>query len=223
MTAKIKDLGVWNIYVPDPIPEWASEPVTGARVAFSRREGDGVDWYEFRKAESSFSDGYLLAITSGSLYPVETIQGVFRDRNATPVPFGMRVLEIEDIDHDDPTPWKAYEQRIYDPGTQAIGGYVQPPVLSVRDYQFAGQAAAEGIIGDDDALEWITVGKTPDRLISAVKEKVTDPDRQKRVLLFLAGTTTFPRFHELTPLLAGSFGKDTPEKVDAFFLAASQR
>lgn len=95
--------------------------------------------------------------------------------------------------------------------------------VSVFDYQFAGQAAAENIISDDDALAWVGTGKTPDRLIVAVKTKITDPDRQKRVLLFLAGTTSFPRYHELTPLLAASFGKDTPEKVDAFFLAASKR
>lgn len=125
--------------------------------------------------------------------------------------------------------WKEF---ITNPGARrwdgsAVQPYTPPVAVmvpsSVYDYQFAGQAAAEGIITDDDAMKWVAQGITPQKLIDAVTANVTDPDRQKRVLLFLAGTTMFPRNHELTPLLAASFGKDTPDKLDAFFVAAGKR
>ena len=222
MAAKVKDLGTWSRYVPEIMPDWVGDVPPGYAFNFARRDSDGLDWYAFRAAEGSFTEGYLLGMT----YPHaqgETIQAVVRDRTAAPVPIGMRVVEIEDVDPDNVTPWKAYEQRIYDPATQTIGDLPEPVILSVRDYQFAGQAAAEEIISDDAAMAWVATGKTPDTLIAAVKAKITDPDRQKRVLLFLAGTTSFPIGHELTPLLAASFGKDTPEKLKAFFLAASKR
>ncbi|MHC2108991.1 hypothetical protein [Methylobacterium sp. CM6246] len=222
MIAKIKDLGTWSRYVPESMPGWVGHVPPGYAVYFARRDSDGLDWYAFRAAEGSFTEGCLLAMA----YPGsqgETVQATVRDRGNAPVPTGMRVLEIEDVDPDNAAPWKAYEQRIYDPATQTIGDLPEPVVLAVRDYQFAGQAAAEEIITDDAAMAWVATGKTPDTLIAAVKAKVTDPDRQKRVLLFLAGTTSFPIGHELTPLLAASFGKDTPEKLKAFFRAASQR
>ncbi|MHB2205078.1 hypothetical protein [Methylobacterium sp. CM6257] len=224
MAPQIIDLGLWNPYVPDKLPPWTSAAAPGQQFIFVRRDSDGVDWYDFRAKKGSFKDKFLLATTSKETNTGhEIVQGVHRDRNTIAVPIGMRVIQIEDVSPADPTPWKTYEQRIYDPAARTIGDLWAPPVMSVRDYQFAGQAAAEGIISDEDALNWITVGTTPQKLIDTVKEKVTDPERQKRVLLFMAGTTVFPRFHELTPILAASFGKATPEKVDAFFLAASQR
>jgi hypothetical protein len=224
MAPQIKDLGVWNAYTPEVLPAWTSQAAPGQRFLFVRRDSDGADWYEFRLKKNSFANGFLLATTMHeSRTGQEIVQGIHRDRTTIAVPNGLRVIEIEDLSPDDPTPWKAYEGRIFDPVTLTIGDLWTPPVMSVRDYQFAGQAAAEGIIDDDAAMQWVTVGTTPQKLIDTVKEKVTDPDRQKRVLLFLAGTTVFPRFHELTPILAASFGKVTTEKLDAFFLAASQR
>lgn len=94
---------------------------------------------------------------------------------------------------------------------------------TVWDWQFIGQAESEGIITPDESDAWLGTGEVPASLMGAVKASVTDADRQRRVLLFLKGATQFPRGHELTPLLAASFGKDTPEKVDAFFVAAEAR
>lgn len=98
---------------------------------------------------------------------------------------------------------------------------------SVADYQFAGQAAAEGIIDYDAAKAWAGPGTVPQVLLDAVDGLLAagqiDADRHSRVILFLMGTKDFPRHHDLTPILAASFGKDTPAKLDAFFVAASQR
>jgi hypothetical protein len=224
MAPRINDLGVWSQYTPDPLPEWARlAAAPGQKFIFTGR--NGLDWYDFRKAQGSFTDGYLLAFTrrDDAGTGMEIIQGVYRDRSLAAIPTNMRVIEIEDVDPTNGAPWKLYEQKIYDPTTKTISSdKFTPPIVSVRDYQFAGQAAAEGIISEKEADDWITVGTVPQKLIDAVTQKVTDADRQKRVLRFLKGTTVYPRDHELTPVLAASFGKDTPAKLDAFFLAASK-
>lgn len=93
----------------------------------------------------------------------------------------------------------------------------------VYDYQFAGQAYAEKIIDFEAAKAWTGSGAVPKVLLDAVDAVVTHPERHARVVLFLMGTKEFPRNHELTPILAATFGKDTPEKLDAFFVAAGKR
>lgn len=224
MAPQIKDLGLWNQYTPETPPDWAEQLPLGQRVLFVRRDSDGTDWYDFRNAEGSFTDGYLLATTiKENNSGLEIIQGIHRDQTTIAVPNGMRVIEIEDMSPDDPAPWKAYEGRVFDPAALTIGEIWAPPVMSVRDYQFAGQANAEGIIDDQETDDWVATGVVPDKLVQAVKEQNLGAERERRVLLFLRGTTVYPRFHELTPLLAASFGKDTPEKLDAFFRSASQR
>ena len=224
MAPNIKDLGMWNVYTPDTLPDWTKDLPEGYKAIFVRRDSDGADWYEFRKAHGSFSDGYLLAMTSEDPFSDHrVIQGVYRDRTAVPVPTGLHLIEIEDTNPSDLTPWKQYEQHAVDLEALTIGDTWAPPVLSVQDYQFAGQANAEGILTDEETDDWVGAGIVPQSLVDAVKRLVTDNERQRRVLLFLRGTKSFPRFHELTPLLAASFGKDTPEKVDAFFNAAAKR
>lgn len=224
MTPNIIDLGLWAAYDPEVLPDWVLDAAPGQRFLFVKRDSDGIDWYQFRKAADSFTDGYLIATTiKENTSGHEIVQGIHRDRTTIAVPNGMRVIEIEDVSPDDPTPWKTYEGRVFDPAALTIGDVWTPPVMSVRDYQFAGQANAEGIISDQETDDWVATGVVPDKLVQAVKAQNLGTERERRVLLFLRGTTVFPRFHELTPLLAASFGKDTPAKVDAFFLAASKR
>lgn len=223
MAYTVKDHGQWEKYVPNPLPKWAVGLPDGRSVMFMRRVSDGVDWYEYRNAGTNFQAGSVLSCTL--LNPsdgIETLKAVVRDVSQL-TPAGQRVIEIFGFDPADDKPWNTLAWMTYDPIAKTLGPPAPDPVLSVKDYQFAGQAAAEGIISSDDALQWVTVGKVPQVLIDAVKANVTDPERQGRVLLFLAGTTIYPRNHELTPILAASFGKDTPEKLDAFFAAAAKR
>ena len=104
-----------------------------------------------------------------------------------------------------------------------------PPILidavpdAVHAYQFAGQASAEGIITTDEAKAWAGAGVVPPSLQAAVDKIVTDPDEHDRVTFFLVGATEFPRHHPNTVSLGAVFGKDTPEKLDAFFVAAGAR
>lgn len=224
MAPKIKDLGTWTLYKPDVLPEFVNEVPPEYVVYFARRDTDGVDWYQFRSDPTSFTPGYLLATVSPDFFSSNgVVQGVYRGVENTPGPGGMRLIEIEDLTPDDPVPHKLYEQRVFDPVALTIGEPWKPPIMAVADYQFAGQANAEGILTDKETDDWVGTGVVPESLIVAVKQQVTDPERQRRVILFLKGTKSFPQFHELTPLLAASFGKNTPEKVATFFEAASKR
>lgn len=229
MEYEFKDLGVWQPYMPDtlsPQQQAANAEVAGMGLGpavYLKRESDGKDWYEFRNAADSFADGAVLVCAlHDPATGLETMDATQRDKNLT-FPAGQRLIQVLGVDPADPKPFKLFKGKIYDPTTNTMSDPPPPQVQSVKDYQFAGQAAAEGIISDDDAMKWVAQGITPQVLIDAVTASVTDPDRRKRVLLFLAGTTAFPRNHELTPLLAASFGKDTPAKLDAFFYAASLR
>jgi hypothetical protein len=210
------------------MPDWAeAATVIGGTILFMRRD-DGIDWYDYIRAEARFQEGAVLALTiAGADAGSEMVGAIYRDPTKL-IPFSQRVIEIDGVPASEDKPHNLFEWLTYHPDSLSFSGVAGPPQapepdLTVKDYQFAGQAAAEGIITDDAAMAWVATGKTPDRLIEAVKQAVPDPDRQKRVLLFLAGTTTFPLSHELTPILAASFGKNTPELVKAFFLAASQR
>lgn len=221
----IRDLGTWVPYTPDPLPDWAAEmPGGGGHFAFLQRTGDGADFYELRNGDPSpFAPGVILATTlRDPSTGLEIVKTAFRDPGMV-FPLNQRLIEIVGVDPSITDAQNLFLEQVYDAASATFSPPPPPKVVSVADYQFAGQAAAQGIISDDDAMGWVGAGKTPQVLIDAVKATVTDPDRQKRVLLFLAGTTVFPRKHELTPVLAASFGITTPDALDAFFLAASQR
>ena len=53
----IIDHGKWLPYVPDTIPQGLP-----ANILWARREGDGVDWYDYSRDKNSFSEGSLVFI-----------------------------------------------------------------------------------------------------------------------------------------------------------------
>lgn len=135
MTYAVEDHGFWNPYVPDEMPEWASD-IPGVKVSFTRREGDGIDWYEYRKTEDLIAPGALVAFTWKSpTTGEEIVGGIFRDLSEGPVPFGMRLIEIGGVDPEDPKPWKLFEQKIYDPETKTFREQPPQPITSVSNAQ----------------------------------------------------------------------------------------
>jgi hypothetical protein len=219
----IIDHGKWEIYKPDPVPEWAA-PLQGLATVpvFCRRESDGKDYYELRKA-GLYQPNSVVCTVLADADGTEVVKAVFRDTSML-FPFNQRIIEIIGFDPDDHKPHNEFAWKVYDPETKTLSDPKPTPVLSVKDYQFAGQAYAEGIIDFEAAKGWTGAGVVPKNLLEVVEQFLADdPERRDRVILFLMGTKEFPRNHELTPLLAASFGKDTPDKVDAFFEAASKR
>ncbi|MCJ2086741.1 hypothetical protein MKK88_12170 [Methylobacterium sp. E-005] len=132
MTITIKDHGVWNLYVPEVLPDWAIEVLAGGvRAAFSRRDGDGVDWYEYRMTPNRWAPESLVATTQS--FPGvdgETVQGVFRDFTM-PFPMGMRVIEILGVSEDDEKPHKLFEQQRFDLSTLTIAPFPEKPAAAI--------------------------------------------------------------------------------------------
>jgi len=223
MSYPVKDHGFWKPYKPDPVPEWAQAVMSiGGPVVFLRRDSDGFDFYDFRSTAPFAENAVVAAALPDASTGLEVVKSVFRDTDMA-FPTNQRLIEIDGVDPSITDPHNLFTEQLFDPAALTFSVPPPPKVMSVKDYQFAGEAAARAIISDDDAMAWVSQGKIPQSLISAVQQAVTDPDRQKRVLLFLAGTTIFPRNHELTPILAASFGITTPDALDAFFASANLR
>jgi hypothetical protein len=139
MAYEVKDHGTWTAYVPDPMPDWAKELPLGATPIFIKRDGDGVDFYEYRKRPGVFKEGALVATTlRDTRTGDEIVMAIFRD-HGMPFPNNQRLIEIDGVDPDDPKPWKLFEQTIYDPETKTFLGEpgLKPPevVLSVSSAQ----------------------------------------------------------------------------------------
>lgn len=113
MTISIKNLGFWEMYVPENPPE--NHP---PRTLYCRNK-EGVDWYDFRFADGSWDEPCLM-VTADPLSEFKfKIQSVSFDKNGV-VPLNMQVLEIAGVPEDNPAPWKLFEQKIYDSLTNTI-------------------------------------------------------------------------------------------------------
>jgi hypothetical protein len=137
MGYQIEDLGVWRPYKPDVIPEEAQAASAAGlgEVVFLRRESDGRDWYEFRDADGSFTEGGVLAC---ALYDpgtgLETVDATQRDERMV-FPAGQRLLEILGVPADDAQPFKLFKGKVYDPATNTISEPPEPQVKQVASVQ----------------------------------------------------------------------------------------
>lgn len=161
--------------------------------------------------------------------PDHCLVGVTLDEGETLGNFSGKTDETVQFNVTFPSPTgKEYEEikaRI-DAGDIVIAPYEPPPApvpASVFDYQFAGEAEARGIIAAEECDAWVGPGVVPQTLLTKVEQIITDPDTQRRVVLFLKGSKEFPRFHPNTVALAKLFGLDTDAALDDFFIAAAQR
>lgn len=92
----------------------------------------------------------------------------------------------------------------------------------VADWQFAAQAAIEGIITEDEAEAWAGRGIVPKTLADAVAAQIQDPDQLFEVRMLLAGAKAYQRNNPLVPLLGAVFRKDAAG-LDQFWRDASTR
>ena len=134
MTYTVKDHGVWSMSVPAELPEWAAS-IPGFKVAFARREGDGADWYEYRAEEGQFAPDSVIATTIKDGEGREIVGGIYRNVMDSAIPFGMRIIEIDGVDPEDPKPWKLFEQKVYDPEAKTFSDQPPPEIRAVSSAQ----------------------------------------------------------------------------------------
>ena len=97
----IKSHGVWHLYRPAKLPE--SAPPS---ALFTRRAGDGVDWYVYANSGRNFAeDSIKLTLIDGIVGAAVTDPTRLFPGNAT-------VLEVSDVHVADPQ--KAFGSKVYD-------------------------------------------------------------------------------------------------------------
>lgn len=107
--------GDWQLYTPSPFP--TDMPVS---ALFSRRIGDGVDWYDYVKAGSNFQADTIKMTVTDTLVCAATTDPtmLFPGRGS--------ILEVTDVPLDDPQ--GDWGRRTYDAATQTFSADpVAPP------------------------------------------------------------------------------------------------
>lgn len=162
-------------------------------------------------------------IPTADVYQIRVVDGIVVGRARS----NIAQPDCETVDLET---YEAVADRIgrcrYEDG--ALSDYAPPAPpqaapATVADYQFSGQAAAEGIITFAEAMAWTARGEIPPVLLDAVNQAVSDEERRGTVMLFLAGAKEYPRHHALTPILGPLLGKNDDAALDAFWIAAAAR
>jgi hypothetical protein len=110
-----KDHGLWHRYKPEKLP-----PGVPASVMFSRREGDGIDWYDYVNAGTNFAaDSIKMTVVGG-------IVGAANRDPTTLFPGDGNVIEVFGVAVDDPQ--KAAGGKAYDAASKTFGDPPPPPV-----------------------------------------------------------------------------------------------
>lgn len=115
MAVIIVDLGVWEEYIPDAMPEIpgvTADTALPSGIRFCRNE-KGTDWYIYR---ADWPADFLYAVV-GDTGKVGSVTWGAKD---AVVPLNMRVLQIMSHDPADQTPWKTYEGRRWDPDLKVL-------------------------------------------------------------------------------------------------------
>lgn len=92
-------------------------------------------------------------------------------------------------------------------------------VFFISDRQFFQQAAIQGFISQEDALQAVKTGFIPAPL-QAIVDTITDPTDKFNAEMLLSGATEFQRNHPLTSVIGTAFGM-TEEDINTFFRTAS--
>lgn len=92
-------------------------------------------------------------------------------------------------------------------------------ITFISDRQFFQQAAIQGFITEEDALQAVKTGFIPAPL-QAIVDTITDPTEKFNAQMLLSGATEFQRNHPLTSVIGTAFGM-TEEDINTFFRSAS--
>lgn len=123
----IIDHGKWSLYTPDVLPGWAADLKIQGNVAyFSRRDSDGVDFYDFRNGKPFQDNSLVCTVLTDPATGVETVKAVFRDHTML-FPFTQRIIEIVGHDVEDGKPHNEFAWLTYDPETKTLSGVPEMP------------------------------------------------------------------------------------------------
>lgn len=115
----IIDHGKWLPYTPDKIPEGLP-----ANILWARRESDAVDWYEYSRNSTNWTEGSLRFIAHQQDTAGWVIGAVVRDVSAL---FPANAIVGEIIGYAGSDPQRELGQKIFDPQAKTIGDWPKHP------------------------------------------------------------------------------------------------
>lgn len=124
MTYTIIDHGTWVPYTREAVVSLEGFPLVPAGTMFCRREADGVDWYDFARAEGSFAAGSILIACLKTDIGWVT-QGVFADFGRM-FPQNQMLIELQGWEGE--KPHNEFGMKIYDPVAQTFTDIPAPVV-----------------------------------------------------------------------------------------------
>lgn len=134
----------------------------------------------------------------------------------------VRLSDNAIIGPQDESDWAEYQQWLSEGNTprpaETIDDY--QVVFSISDRQFFQQAAIQGFITKEDALQAVKTGFIPGPL-QAIISTISDPTDKFSAEMLLSGATEFQRYHPLTSVIGAAFGM-TEQDIDTFFRNASK-
>ena len=111
----VTEHGTWARYVPSPVP--ADAP---ANALFSRRDSDGIDWYDFVNAGTNFAtDTVKMTVRSDNI-----VAAAVDDPTRLFPGNAVLVLEVADVPLD--TAQDDWGGKVYDPATKTFSD--PPPI-----------------------------------------------------------------------------------------------
>ena len=117
---KIIDHGMWHTYTPNRLPKDAPP---GA--LFTRRAGDGIDWYDYANSGRNFaSDSVKMTVIDGVVGAAVTDPTMLWPGNA-------KVIEVEDVETDDPQ--RLFGDKVYDADNKTFRDRPLPETIDVKD------------------------------------------------------------------------------------------
>lgn len=109
--------GHWQLYQPATPP--SNAPL---RALYARRDGDGVDWYDYVHSGDNFDpDSIKMTLQDNVVYAAVTDATLLFPEN-------MDILEVFDVVTDDPQ--AMFGRKVYDPATGDFSDPPQPPPVT---------------------------------------------------------------------------------------------
>ena len=117
---KIISHGTWHVYQPGKLPEGMP-----AGAMFTRRAGDGIDWYDYVKSEKRFAaNSVKMTVVNGVVGAATTDPTMLWPGNAV-------VLEVSDVETDNPQ--KLFGDKVYDAENKTFKARPLPEIPDVND------------------------------------------------------------------------------------------
>ncbi|MCK2056433.1 hypothetical protein [Methylobacterium sp. 37f] len=130
MNYTIINHGNWVPYTKDAVLSPEGFPLVPAGTIFCKRESDGVDWYDYSRAEGTFQPGSIKVVCLRTNLGLIT-QAIYAEATSV-FPQNCTLIEVQGWEGE--KPHRTFEYKVYDPETHTFSDIVLPaaPVITYK-------------------------------------------------------------------------------------------